>query len=63
MQKSCSNCQAPAEYSIVAVVSTVGVVGRLQKANGVNTAYTALADRLRTWLASGNDINRWPATS
>ena len=31
MQKLCSNCSAPAEYSIVAVVSTVGVTGRLQK--------------------------------
>jgi hypothetical protein len=33
MQKSCSNCSKPAEFSLVAIVSTVGVSGRLQKAS------------------------------
>lgn len=31
MQKSCSNCSEPAQFSVVAVISTVGVSGRLQK--------------------------------
>jgi hypothetical protein len=50
MQKSCSNCSAPAEYSIVAVVSTVGVAGRLQKTSPAvlfcNACLGDLADRL-----------------
>ena len=33
MQKSCSNCSAPAGFSVVAIISTVGVGGRLQKAS------------------------------
>lgn len=31
MQKSCSNCSEPVQFSVVAVISTVGVSGRLQK--------------------------------
>jgi hypothetical protein len=33
MQKSCSNCSEPARFSVVAVISTVGVSGRLQKSS------------------------------
>ena len=33
MQKSCSNCSQPAQFSLVAIVSSVGVSGRLQKSS------------------------------
>ena len=33
MQKSCSNCSESARFSLVAIVSTGGVCGRLQKAS------------------------------
>jgi len=50
MQKSCSNCSAPAEFSVVAVVSTVGISGRLQKTSPVvlfcHACLQELADRL-----------------
>lgn len=50
MQKSCSNCSAPAEFSVVAVVSTVGVSGRLQKTSPAvlfcDACLGEMADRL-----------------
>ena len=33
MQKLCSNCSQSAQFSVVAIVSTVGVSGRLQKSS------------------------------
>ena len=33
MQKLCSNCSQPAGFSLVAIVSTVGVSARLQKSS------------------------------
>lgn len=33
MQKLCSDCSQPAQFSLVAIVSTVGVSTRLQKAS------------------------------
>lgn len=33
MQKSCSNCQQPVEYSVVVILSSVGVSPRLQKSS------------------------------
>src|ERR1700746_375073 len=71
MQKTCSVCAKPAQFSIVAIVSTLGVSKRLQKSSpavlfcedcvrklcehlhsnelskAVNSAYTALNQRLR----------------
>lgn len=71
MQKLCSVCSEPAQFSLVTIVSSVGVSGRLQKSSpavllcddclhdlsehlhsdvlrkAVNSAYTALNERLR----------------
>jgi len=33
MQKSCSNCSESACFSLVAIISTVGVSGRVQKSS------------------------------
>lgn len=33
MQKLCSKCSKPAQYSIVAIISTLGVRKRLQKSS------------------------------
>ena len=33
MQKLCSNCSEPAQFSVVAIISSVGVSGRLQKSS------------------------------
>lgn len=33
MQKLCSNCSQPAQSSLVAIISTVGVTARLQKSS------------------------------
>ena len=33
MQKLCSNCSQPAQFSVVAIVSTVGVSKRLQQSS------------------------------
>ena len=33
MQKICSKCSKPAQYSVVAIISTVGVSTRLQKSS------------------------------
>ena len=33
MQKLCNNCSQPAQFSLVAIVSSVGVSGRLQKSS------------------------------
>lgn len=33
MQKSCSNCSQSAQFSLIAVVSSVGVSGRVQKSS------------------------------
>jgi hypothetical protein len=35
MQKSCSNCSESACFSLVAIISTVGVSGRVQKSSPV----------------------------
>lgn len=35
MQKSCSNCLNEAQFSLVAIISTVGVSGRMQKSSKV----------------------------
>ncbi len=79
--KACSCCSRPAEYSLVSVLSTVGISQRLQKCSAavlfcadclqkrldgqhwttdklrqaVNTAYTALNERLANRsIPSGN---------
>ena len=50
MQKSCSNCSQPAQFSLVAIVSSVGVSGRLQKSSPAvlfcNHCLQELCDRL-----------------
>ena len=33
MQKTCSNCSAAAQFSLIAIISSVGVSGRLQKSS------------------------------
>jgi len=33
MQKLCSNCSQPAHFSVVAIISTVGVSKRVQKSS------------------------------
>ena len=33
MQKLCSNCSGPAQFSVIAVISTIGVSGRLQQSS------------------------------
>jgi hypothetical protein len=33
MQKSCSNCSQPARFSLVTIISTLGVSGRPQKSS------------------------------
>ena len=33
MRKSCSNCRQPVEYSLVVILSSVGVSPRLQKSS------------------------------
>ena len=35
MQKSCSQCLKEAQYSVVAIISSVGVSARLQKSSSV----------------------------
>jgi hypothetical protein len=50
MQKSCSNCSEPAGFSVVTIISTVGVSGRLQKTSPVvlfcDACLRELGDRL-----------------
>jgi hypothetical protein len=33
MQKVCSNCLQPAQFSVVGIISTVGMSGRVQKSS------------------------------
>lgn len=33
MQKVCRNCSGPAQFSIIAIVSSIGVSGRMQKSS------------------------------
>jgi hypothetical protein len=33
MQKLCSNCSGPAQFSVIGVISTVGISGRLQQSS------------------------------
>lgn len=33
MHKLCSNCSGPAQFSIIAIISSVGVRGRVQKSS------------------------------
>jgi hypothetical protein len=53
MQKLCSNCSAPAQFSVVAVISTVGVSGRLQKASSAVLFCDACVKELGDGLGSG----------
>jgi hypothetical protein len=81
MQKTCSNCSQAAQFSLVAIISSVGVSGRLQKScpavlfcdsclqelcellcsdelyRSVNSALTALNERLRERMNAGNSTS------
>jgi len=52
MQKLCSNCSQPAQFSLVAIISTVGVSSRLQKSSPAvlfcNSCLQKSCDRLRS---------------
>jgi hypothetical protein len=53
MQKSCSKCSESAEFSVVALVSTVGVSGRLQKTSPAVLFCDACLREMADGLCSG----------